>query len=232
MEQKVSAMFGELTHIDEMEWGNYAFSQDFLRGKVDIENQQDMISKAIACGEAYAKQIWDTYKTRNPKVIAEKLKIDIAYKDEPMGDKRVLYAQFIPENKIEIMLHPQQVYKELLTTLDDKEVKDLPKIEEIEKTIIAHEIFHFLEEQNETTIYTRVNKIKLWKVWKFEQKSTIRAVGEIAAMSFAKTIVGAKYSPFTLDFLLFYGYNINIAIDKYKFMIQFKEEGNKQNDTK
>ncbi len=58
-------------------------------------------------------------------------------------------------------------------------------VEQIERLILGHEIFHFLEEQEEG-IYTRREKVILWKLFGYKSKSTVRALSEIAACIFQR----------------------------------------------
>ncbi len=57
--------------------------------------------------------------------------------------------------------------------------------EQLEDLILGHEIYHYLEEEYDG-IYTRTEKIRLWKILGFENRSTIRALSEIAGMYFQK----------------------------------------------
>jgi hypothetical protein len=56
-------------------------------------------------------------------------------------------------------------------------------------------------------IYTRTEKILLWKFFGFKNYSVIRTLGEIGAMAFTKELMGLSYSPFIFDILLYYCYD-------------------------
>jgi hypothetical protein len=82
-----------------------------------------------------------------------------------------------------------------------------PTPTEVRGLLLFHEIFHFIEERNIKKIYTRTETIRLWKFLFINWDSTVRAVSEIAAMSFARAVAHTVYNPFILDPLLLYGYS-------------------------
>ena len=62
------------------------------------------------------------------------------------------------------------------------------------------------EEQNAEQIYTRTEKVELWKK-PFSNRSTIACLSEMAAMAFARELLGLSVSPYMLDVLLLYAYS-------------------------
>ena len=50
-------MAENLTKVDDMAWGLYAFSRDLLRDKVDRDRKEEMIQKAIRCGFETAENV-------------------------------------------------------------------------------------------------------------------------------------------------------------------------------
>ena len=74
----------------------------------------------------------------------------------------------------------------------------------------AHALFHAVEMQKKATIFTQTEKIALWR-GPIPNRSTIRCLGEIAAMQFAAAMEGLTYSPYCLDVLLVYGYDMRAA---------------------
>lgn len=80
----------------------------------------------------------------------------------------------------------------------------------IKNMLLWHEIFHVLEFQKADTMFTRREKIALWR-GPIPNRSRIRCLGEIAAMQFAAEMERVPYSPYCLDVLLVYGYNEKAA---------------------
>ncbi|AEB06672.1 Hydantoinaseoxoprolinase domain protein [Coriobacterium glomerans PW2] len=89
----------------------------------------------------------------------------------------------------------------------------------ISDIVIAHEIFHAVENEHEDEIWTRAYNRTLWRVGRFHYKSHIACLSEIGAMAFAKRLNNLTWCPFLLDALLIYGYSKQSASSLYKSMI-------------
>lgn len=74
-------------------------------------------------------------------------------------------------------------------------------------TILGHEIYHFVEDRFAQEIYTRTERILLWKLLGLKNYSTIRTLSEVGAMAFTQELNRLRYSPFILDVLLYYAYD-------------------------
>lgn len=81
----------------------------------------------------------------------------------------------------------------------------LLKKERLLEILLAHELFHAVEEQYAGEIFTRTEKIELWRK-PFSNRSVISCLSEIAAMAFARQLSGLSVSPYMLDVLLVYSY--------------------------
>ena len=87
-------------------------------------------------------------------------------------------------------------------------------MDELIARIVAHELFHAVEERHVKEIYTRTERVELWRK-PFSNKSTISCLSEIAAMAFAGKLLDLKVSPYMLDVLLVYSYDKNAAWGLY-----------------
>lgn len=195
--------------VDDRAWGMYAFSRDVLRDKVDSARKEEMIQRAIRCGYETADKIMDRLGTSDPGEIAGELGLQVEYLEKGQIADRVLFALFTPPDRIQIMKEP------IDKVIESGALNGFKTRQQIEDLIMGHEIFHYLEEEDEG-IYTRTEKIRLWKVLGFENRSTIRALSEIAGMYFSKKLNRFPYSPFALDILLYYNYNSEEALKMYR----------------
>lgn len=208
MEQKIgfNDMLRHLLEVDDYTWGLYAFSRELLNKRIQPQERDAMIKKAIACGKEYAKRTIQETGSQDINIISDKLNLQVEYSNASMIGKRILFANFTPPSKIEIIKEP---VKQLVTQIQ-KETPFLVehfKQNDIINIILGHEIFHSVEERYEQTIYTRTEKILLWNFLGFKNYSVIRTLGEIGAMAFTKEINGINYSPFIYDVLLYYCYD-------------------------
>jgi hypothetical protein len=208
MQEKVSLseMILKLLQVEDETWGLYAFSRELLNKRIQPEQKPVMIAKAIACGKEYAQRIIQECGCKDIRTISEKLKLKIELHDTPMIGKQVLFARYTTPDKIEVMEEPVRKAVMLISQEVPNMVEHFQQ-NDIMDTILGHELFHFVEEQNVQKIYTRTEKILLWNFLGFKNYSAIRTLGEIGAMAFSKELNGLNYSPFLLDVLLYYGYD-------------------------
>ena len=206
-------MLTALKNVDGDAWGRYALSRDPLQGRIPEDAKSEMIHRSIDCGNKYAALILKQFGSVSPQKAAEQLNLDVQLCDGTMSEKRLLFAQFTPPNRIELMRGPLEKYRLVLENTAQNERGYLPEIETVRDILLGHEIFHYLEERDQATIYTRTEKIRLWHFLCFKNDSTIEALSEIAGMAFTKKLNNLVYSPFLLDVLLFFGYNSNKARD-------------------
>lgn len=212
--RQLKTMAEELLKVQDRSWGMYAFSRDILKNKVTAKEKEAMIEQAICCGEETAARAIEKFGTKNPREIAKKLKLKVEFTDRGQIADRVLFALFTPPDKVEIMTEP-------ISRLTGQAGLDgLITREEIENIILGHEIFHYLEEETEG-IYTRSEKVVLWRFLGYENKSTLRALSEIGGMYFSKKINEISYSPFALDILLYYNYSPDEALEMYREVLSY-----------
>ena len=213
-EIRLREMAKSLAQVNDLSWGMYAFSRDILQGKISVAEKKRMTEQAVCCGYEMADKVMTGFGTGDPWKLAEKMKLKVEYEDRGQMADRVLFALFTPPDRIQIMKEPIEL------AVKGGLMKDLLAPEQIERLILGHEIFHYLEEEEEG-IYTRQEKIVLWKLFGYKSKSTVRALSEIAGMYFSKKINGFSYSPFALDILLYYNYNSNEALRMYREVLSF-----------
>jgi hypothetical protein len=216
---KLIEMIQNLLQVDDESWGLYAFSRDILKERIPADKKIEMIKKAIDCGREYAQLMIREFGSSDVHIIAEKLKLKVSLQDVMITGKRILFACYTPPNEIEIMTEPIDKATQLILK-DESMLIEYFKKNSIIDIILGHEIFHYIEDQYEQEIYTRTEKILLWNFLGFKNCSTIRALSEIGAMEFTKELNGAKYSPFILDILLYYGYDSLSAEKIYRDVLE------------
>jgi len=212
---RLEDMINNLLELDDETWGLYAFSRELLKQRILPDKKTEMITKAMACGKAYAQRIIHEYGCTDISTIADKLNLKIELQDTLITGKRVLFACYTPPDKIEIMEEPVSQAVRLISQEAPIFIELFPQ-DDIIETVLGHEIFHFVEEQFEQEIYTRTEKILLWNLMGIKNYSTIRTLSEIGAMAFTKELNGLKYSPFILDILLYSGYDYSGAEKIYR----------------
>lgn len=214
----IREMLNKLIIIDDEIWGQYGFRREPLKGKFSIDERSELIKKANECGKKCASKIRDEYGNISIYKIAEKMGLEVDYPDRPNGGGHIIFAQFVEPNKITVFKDSVNKAQELIKK---ENLKDLFNNINIEELLLAHEIFHFIEE-NDDTIFTRSEKIRLWKIGPVKNDSNIVCLGEIAGMAFAKELLNVSYSPYILDVFLVYLYNIQASYALYEEIMSIK----------
>nr|WP_317377976.1 hypothetical protein [uncultured Faecalimonas sp.] len=203
-------MAEELAKVPERVWGMYAFEREPLEGKFTKEQKYEYIKKANACGRAWAERVSEAYQTADPGLLAERMGMKVLQKKTPAGGGIVLFAQFVQPDEITIftdcVTKAQKIYRESGCPLLAEET--------LRSVLLAHELFHAVEERHAGEIYTRTEKVELWRR-PFSNRSSIVCLSEIAAMAFAAQLTGMEVSPYMLDVLLVYAYDKNAAWGLY-----------------
>jgi len=216
LEEMLKALVG----IGERTFGRYAFSRDPLRGKFPAEEKDRLTVLANRCGREYAAKLAERYHTDRPEELAKALGMQVDYPMQPTGVTYVTFARFTPPDKISIYRHSLDKANDLLAQEPVGKVMGNLAVQQV---LLAHELFHVVEERNKKEIFTRTEKVKLWAPWPLRNRSTIRCLGEIAGMAFAGELTGLAYSPFVLDVFLIYGYSQAAAFKLYQELMELDE---------
>ena len=216
--RELNPMLRDLVQIEPEAWFKYAFSREPINGKFNDEQRKDWMRKSIECGKEYARKTAEEYGTRDSVKIAQKMGMNITYPDFPDKTDRVTFAEYTEPNNIKIFMDAVRKADKLLQDPETAEI--LTDKLNVPKTLLAHELFHNIEEENKDTIFTRTEKFRLWSVGKVHNDSNIIALSEIAAMSFSQELNELPYSTYVLDMFLVYGYSPEEASGLYEEMME------------
>ena len=136
------------------------------------------------------EEIWGFYQFQR----------DLFWKKIPLSKQKILIPQstYAEDEGIRLMTEPLEKLKcSGLTSISKETAQAL---------IIGHELFHHIE-ASVKGIYTQNEKIVLWRLPFYTHQSTIRALSEIAAMSFSKEMNQSRFSPYVLEAVLLWPYN-------------------------
>ena len=207
---ELKEMADTLAGLSDRQWGRYAFSREPLEGKFDNAQKDDYTEKANQCGREWAERTAEEFGERHPRKLAEKMGMRIFTPKTPVGGGNVLFAQYVRPDEITVFTD----CIDRASRLREESGCGLLQKDRLMEVLLAHELFHAVEEQNQERIYTRTEKVELWRK-PFSNRSTIVCLSEIAAMAFAKELLGLEYSPYVLDVLLVYAYNKDMAWGLY-----------------
>ena len=212
----LSHMIDDLKMLTEEDWGLYAFSRDPLNGKFALEQKLQYTKNAFACGRNIAKRIKQKYGDSCLEEIAKKRNVQVKTPDLPVGGDYVVFAQFEEPDQISVFMDGVRKVENLM---QQPEVRDSLENINIYELLLAHEIFHSVEYQERDQIYTKTEKIELWKK-PFSNRSQILALSEMAGMAFAQEWMQISWSAYVLDVVLMYGYQPDAARELYEDIME------------
>lgn len=193
---KTVTLFNELKKYSRADWCAYLFAGEPLRNKITAEQQNELISGAVKCGQQFADEIRGQYGTIDATQLADKL-CKVTHVDVPPIVNQVLLASLTEPNDLKVFDQPIQELVNLNLPGFTKRV--------ILNIVMGHELFHFIEGQHPDA-FTQTAKIDLWHVGRYHHRSTVTVVSEIAAMAFSWRLNRLSYSPLVLNILLLQKY--------------------------
>lgn len=216
--RELDYMLNNLLQIPDIDWRHYAFSREILNGKFTDEQSLNWARKSIECGKNYAQRLMSEHSTSDANILAAKLGLDVKYPEYPDKTDRVLFADFVMPNHVNIFMDAVNRAQRLLEKRSVRRI--LTERFNPAKIILSHEIFHYIEEKCKHEIFTRTEKVRLWSLGPLHNDSGVYALGEIAAMSFAQELNGLQYLPYVMDVFLVYDYSAEEACGLYEEMMQ------------
>lgn len=220
----LNEMLKDLADIPVEEWYGYAFFREPLNGKFTDEQRRDWMRKSLDCGREYAQKVRKEYGTSDPVKLADSLSMSVSYPEVPDKTDRVLFAEYRIPNKICIYMDAVNKANKLL--LEPQVLEILTEELDVCRLLLSHELFHFVEETYRQEIFTQTEKVRLWSLGFFHNDSIVIALSEIAAMGFAKELMGLSYSPYLMDVFLVYGYSPQEASGLYEEMMELSGRKN------
>ncbi|MDR0453161.1 MAG: hypothetical protein LBH15_08965 [Treponema sp.] len=169
----------------------YAFAGEARAGKIPPADRLLMAEKAARRGAEEARLLAEGCRNSPPALLCRRLGIGIECTEEEPDRFLPAFAWFAPPGTITILSR----YARKAQELADKAAFE----SRVEDTLIAHELFHFTEDRNRRN--ARGLKPELWGK-AFSGPSPLPCLSEIAAMAFARELLGLPYSPYTLNIAL------------------------------
>jgi hypothetical protein len=200
-------------NLPEEVWVAYAFSREPLAGHIDAEDRRRLFNEASRCGIACSRETAGRCHSRDPRELARAMGVNVRYSEQETGCIFPVFAQFVPPDAITLFTRYTEKASRLLDENGGTPLNGIP----VENILLAHELFHWIEEQQKDEIFTRKEKIDLWKK-PFSRKSTVSCLSEIAGMAFARELLGLAFCPFALDLPLAYTADRDMAQKIRRFL--------------
>ena len=183
-EHSVSAMAQVLSGISEEVWGRYAFSRDPLGGKIGEKQKAEYSKAAFCCGREWAARMSEKYGTRDPKELARRMGVKTEIQEMPLWRGRMILARFDRPGQITIYTDSIRRAAELA----GESGCGLLREDRLFVILLAHELFHAVEERSADEIYTRTERVRIRGIL-FSKRSPLPCLSEMGAMAFARELL-------------------------------------------
>ena len=205
-----------LMKIGQRNFAHYQINRDPIRGKIPEGMIEEIIVKSIECGKEEAEKLRNKYGDLPIQDIAKNLGLKVEYRDRQDAMDFVYFGLFETPNNIIIyegnIGEATSLLKELRIDYFKVDFRDI---------VLAHEIFHFIEE-NDKDLYTNSFKIDLWSLGKlYTHRSRLLSTGEIAGMSFSKTLLNLDFDPNILDYIFLAAFDFEKANKLFESMMKY-----------
>lgn len=216
---EIRQMLEDLVSFDDRDWCVYAFSRERLRDLIDVEERQRLSGGAMACGREYARRMKREYEGDLKRMVTE-FGLDVTYPYNPDRFRKgqaARFAGFEKPNKITIYSDCVQQAEELY---EKEGLRSVLGSINFHDALLAHELFHYLEEIHQGEIYTRQTKVRVTRTNLIRRESTVSVLSEIAGMAFASELLELPYCLYVLDCLFSYMYSPKSASDLYRMTLR------------
>lgn len=206
-------LFNDLCSINDKAWALYAFRNDTQSSR--FLNQQNML---VLCNNVKEdiERLYNTlicsHADLSTSNLLNQLCITLCYETIISNPAQPVIARFFSPDRIIIDI------TQLRNLTSNESVKNLINEELIEKIIIGHELYHVLEDRNQTLQSQQKFAFKRYKFLS-AKRMRIQALSEYGAMYFSRLINNLPYSPYVLDFLIWWAINKNEALNIYDEII-------------
>lgn len=216
-EGQIHRLTHELCQLTQEDWIRYIFADDPLSGRLTLVQKLDYGAKAAECGREMAEELTRKHGDRSVEELIAACGGQIDRPAAPAGGLLPVFASFTEPDSIMVYSENAQATDELRTR---EGLEELMGDAHTEDVLLAHELFHMLE-YRDPELYTRQKHLRLWKLGRWENRSGIFCLSEIAAMTFAEALTGLTCSVYVLDMLMLYVNNPQLALQKQRAILDF-----------
>lgn len=210
----------ELSCLPETVWAAYAKSRDPLNGRVTVEEYLPHYHAAQQCGVELAQQVRSEFGAVSCEDLAEKLEVRVVRLPMPDGDGLLTFAAFEEPNLIRVYTDNAEATQAIIAQSGGN--ADLGDVD-ICQMLLAHELFHVMQLRH-PELYVNQKHIRLWKIGPWIRESRLLSLEEVAAMAFAKELLGLKVNPYLYDVLMLLPQATEQARKLYEHLLALKEE--------
>jgi hypothetical protein len=195
-----SLPFGDITAASPETLGLLMLRTDLHATRLDDRTQLAAVSDALADGVATARSLRKRFPGLAPQEIARELQVPVvAIDDDPMVGPIWRFAEY-RSRPPRIMLYTRGLVP-LEQALVDNLATQLLGEATTQDVFVAHELYHHAEAIRSEVPIARRYRPTLLQIGKWRWRTGIATLAEIAAGSFAQTLLNLPCHPKVLDYV-------------------------------
>lgn len=184
--------------MEDLLVGYLELSSDIMFNKIPEHLKKELVVAAIDIGKKTAQNVVEEFNSRNPFFIAQALGLKIIFSEKDNEICNMVIHSEYSANTSEAFIYTRSL-RRISEFITKEKLQNYFNIDDTCAFFLSHEIFHHIENKK-IGLISKKFPIKL-KIGPFSRKVEIRALDEVSANSFAKTLLNAKFSFRLLDFL-------------------------------
>lgn len=214
----IEQLFNDLCSITDNAWALYAFRNDTRSSRFLTQRDMLVLCKNVKEDiERFYNTLICSHADLSTLNLLNQLCITLSYETIISNPAQPVLARFFSPDRIIIDI------TQLRKLTNNESVKNLINEKQIEKIIVGHELYHVLEDRNQ---YLQSQQKFTFKRYKFlpAKRMRIQALSEYGAMYFSRLINNLPYSPYILDFLIWWSKNKTEASNIYNEIISIESK--------
>jgi len=204
-DQSLSGLLDQaLPHARPERLGHLILRGDPQFFRLTAEESEEVVRTALGLGVRYAEELVAEQGSRDPLALAARLGIKVVISDDRSRYGHVLqYAEYHSRP-------PQiQVYRKAMESinrlLEDPAIAELLGLSDVTPAFLAHELFHHLDNLPDRQPAKRVRQVVTMSLGPWRIRSGLIAAPEVAAGSFAQTLLPMPFHLKLFDLLAIFG---------------------------
>lgn len=182
----------KLVHKKDEDFYITMLNKDVTACKFDLAKKLEVIEKTIDVTNQFKRVLVKRFGEGKPSYYVQRLGLEIRY----INEKDTFTYNFIGQydTKKKFITLNMYVINKINEFIRERRLTDLVKVDYVSEVVLAHELFHHMQELYPDTYIEQKNfEQKILGLFKIKTKLVV--LEEIGAVSFSKTLSNLEFNP-------------------------------------
>ncbi|MDA8218708.1 MAG: hypothetical protein M0Z94_13945 [Dehalococcoidales bacterium] len=191
--------------------------------RLSAEETRDVVQMALELGAEQAETVAAEQGTRDPFTVCEQLGVRVETSEESSRYGSILqYAEYRSRPpQVRLYRKAMEGANRLLT---EPGVTEVMGMSDVSQAFLAHELFHHLDNLPEHLPAKQVHRVTTIKIGPWVLRSGLVTAPEVAAGSFAQTLLRLPFHPKLVDLLAIYAESPAKAAEWVRVLVESDDE--------